>query len=375
MHHKFMEWENSKLGERPVKSWCARVEKGALEQAVNLANHPRVFRHVALMPDCHVGYGMPIGGVIACKDAVIPNAVGVDIGCGMCAVQTDFPAVEVTRRQIVHCLEKVKRRVPLGEGHCHKQPQQWDRFEELPAWLDKRTRELAYKNLGTLGGGNHFIELQAGDDGKLWLMLHSGSRNLGYRIAEHHHKKAVNWCERHNVLLPSKDLAFFDTFSAEGKEYIREMNFALDYARENRARMMQIFKETVSSVLGKGSFLKEINIHHNYVAKEEHFGQTVWVHRKGATSAKAGEEGIIPGSMGTASFIVRGLGNPESFESCSHGAGRILGRMAASRTLSKEECDRAMEGIVFFGWHTLRGPELDLIEPIVKLKPLGVLKG
>jgi len=396
-----MQWENPDLGELPVKSWCERVEKGALEQAANLANHPKAFRHVALMPDCHVGYGMPIGGVVACKDAIIPNAVGVDIGCGMCAVQTNFPAEEVSRQQVASCLEAVKRRVPLGEGHGHKLPQQWDRFNELPSWLDGRARDLAFGNLGSLGGGNHFMEIQVGDDGNIWLMLHSGSRNLGYRIAEHHHKKAIGLCDRYAVPLPSNDLVFLDSESDAGQAYLREMNLALAYALENRSRMMNVFKEAVYHTCAGVIFLKEINIHHNYAALEEHFGEKVWVHRKGATSAKQDEMGIIPGSMGTSSYIVRGKGHADSFTSCSHGAGRTMGRMAASRSLGQEECDKAMEGIVFSGWHAMRGrgrknrgmldlseapqaykdidevieAQLDLVEPITRLRPLGVLKG
>lgn len=396
-----MQWENPDLGKLPVKSWCERVEREALQQATNLANHPKVFRHVALMPDCHVGYGMPIGGVIACEGAVIPNAVGVDIGCGMCAVQTNYPSDEVTRAQVSTCLDFVSQRVPLGEGHCHKQPQKWERFDDLPTWLDARARELAVKNLGSLGGGNHFIEMQAGDDGRLWLMLHSGSRNLGYRIAEHHHKKAMGLCDRNGTSLPAHDLAYLDTQSEAGQNYIREMQLALAYALENRARMMVVFKDSVEHVLKDVSFGREINIHHNYAAEEEHFGQSVWIHRKGATSAKAGEEGIIPGSMGAPSFIVRGKGHAESFTSCSHGAGRVMGRMAASRTLSREECDKAMREIVFSGWHPMRGrgkkgkglldlseapqaykdidevigAQTDLTEPVVRLRPLGVLKG
>jgi tRNA-splicing ligase RtcB len=396
-----MQWEEKELGKLPVKSWCGQIEKGALEQAVNLANHPKVFHHVALMPDCHVGYGMPIGGVVACRDAVIPNAVGVDIGCGMCAVQTGLPAEELSRRQVSECLERVRQQIPLGEGHSHGQPQPWDRFDELPEWLDARSRELASRNLGTLGGGNHFIEMQAGDDGKLWLMLHSGSRNLGYRIAEHHHRKAVERCSRHGVELPSADLAYLETENEEGQAYLREMKLALDYAMENRARMMKVLKEAVRHTCAGVPFLREINIHHNYAAREEHFGERVWVHRKGATSARAGEEGIIPGSMGTPSYIVVGRGLADSFTSCSHGAGRKMGRMAASRSLDKEACDKAMEGIVFSGWQPVRGrgrkgramlvlseapqaykdidevikAELDLIEPRVRLHPLGVLKG
>lgn len=396
-----MKWEDTRLGKLPVKSWCDRVEPGALEQAGHLANHPKLFRHVALMPDCHVGFGMPIGGVAAFCDAVIPNAVGVDIGCGMCAVRSDLPAHAVSRDQIRTCLEQVKRQVPLGEGHGHREPQRWDRLDELPGWLDARARGLAARNLGTLGGGNHFIELQAGDDGMLWLMLHSGSRNLGCRIAEYHHRKAVEHCSRQGVRLPCTELAFLDADSEPGRAYIREMGLALAYALENRRRMMEAFKVALRHTCAGVDFVQEINIHHNYAALEEHFGQKVWVHRKGATSAKRGETGIIPGSMGTPSYIVRGRGAAESFTSCSHGAGRVMGRRAASRTLSKTACDEAMRGIVFSGWHPQRGrggkgreafdlseapqaykaideviaAQLDLIEPAVRLRPLGVLKG
>lgn len=396
-----MQWENTELGRLPVKSWCECVEKGALEQAAHLANHPKVFHHVALMPDCHVGYGMPIGGVVACKDAIIPNAVGVDIGCGMCAVQTDFPVAEVSSGRILKCLEEVMRRIPYGERHGHRQPQQWERFDELPEWLDAATRDLAFRNLGSLGGGNHFIEMQAGDDGALWLMLHSGSRNLGFRIAEHHHTKAVRVCRRKGGQLPVDDLAYLEADSEDGRAYIREMNLAQDYAFENRARMMAVFKEAIRHTCAGVRFLQEINIHHNYAAPEEHFGEKVWVHRKGATSARRGETGSIPGSMGTPSFIVRGKGHADSFNSCSHGAGRTMGRMAASRSLNKDACDQAMEGIVFFGWHPVRGrgkkgrdlldlseapqaykdietvieAERDLVEPMTRLRPIGVLKG
>jgi len=396
-----MKWENTELGRLPVKSWCAEVEKGALEQAGNLANHPRVVGHVALMPDCHLGFGMPIGGVVACDQAIIPNAVGVDIGCGMCAVQTSHPADAVSRTQIRDCMNEVQRLVPLGEGHSHLKPQQWERFEELPEWLDEHGRELASKSLGSLGGGNHFIEMQSGDDGCIWLMLHSGSRNLGYRIAEHHHKKAVGFCQQASIPLPAADLAFLEVESEAGQDYIREMNLALAYALENRARMMRVFKGAAARIFKGVEFCREINIHHNYAAPEFYCGKELWVHRKGATSAKKGEEGIIPGSMGTHSYIVRGCGNPESFQSCSHGAGRRMGRMAASRTLSREECDKAMKGVVYSGWHDFRGggrkmkglldlseapqaykdidevikASADLAEPVVQLRPLGVVKG
>lgn len=397
-----MKWENVTSGSVPIKSWCAEVDPDAMAQAVNLANHPAVFHHVALMPDCHVGYGMPIGGVIACFDAVIPNAVGVDIGCGMCAVQTHVSAADITKHQVAEMLAVLKRQVPVGEGHAHRHPRKWGRYADLPGWLPSRTKELALCNLGSLGGGNHFIEIQRGDDGLVWLMLHSGSRNLGYRIAEHHHRIAQDLCARKGLEIPNADLAYLEADSEEGGAYIREMQLALDYAQENRARMMERFKAAARQCLPGVEFVQEINIHHNYAAEEEHYGETFWVHRKGATAANEGRLGIIPGSMGTPSYIVAGKGNADSFCSCSHGAGRVLGRMQASRQLSKEACDKAMEGIVFSGWNRWHGrggskmkglfdlseapqaykniesvidAQLDLIEPLVKLYPLGVLKG
>ncbi|OIP26645.1 RNA-splicing ligase RtcB [bacterium CG2_30_54_10] len=422
-----MEWIKDKKsisGEArvPVKSWCSDLEPGAMAQAANLAAHPSVIFHVALMPDCHIGYGMPIGGVIACKESVIPNAVGVDIGCGMGAIRTtatlsQLPGLAAIRK----IMDEIKLRIPVGEGNSHKSRQQWngfDKFEaslsggEHPGWLDASGFGHDSKNLGTLGGGNHFIELQAGEDGAIWLMLHSGSRNLGYRVANLYHKLAGRLNDKWHVELPAADLAFMPTDSDEGQAYIRDMNFALAYALENRRRMMAIFKEVVAAHLPGVEFPQEINIHHNYAAVENHFGQNVWIHRKGATSAKSGELGIIPGSMGASSYIVSGRGNPESFNSCSHGAGRRMGRSEASRRLSLDEVNKAMEGIVFDRWSKVGrsrkgrdpqhcpggrqkgaefdlgeapqaykdidqviGNQLDLIEPLVKLRPLGVIKG
>ena len=399
----------------PIKSWCEPLDAGAFEQARNLACHPVVQKHVALMPDAHVGYGMPIGGVIACDNAVIPNAVGVDIGCGMGAVQTNLPrAAFAEKRRVRALLDAVKVRVPVGEGHSHRAPQAWegfDRFEAAvaghePAWLTPKGWSRDRKNLGTLGGGNHFIELQASTDKQVWLMLHSGSRNLGHRVASHHHKLAQRLNTRWHTHLPHQDLAFLPADTDEGRAYVRDMQLALDYARENRRRMMQAFKEALGELQSDVEFLQEINIHHNYAAIEHHFGRNLWVHRKGATSAQSGEMGIIPGSMGTPSYIVRGLGNADSFMSCSHGAGRCMGRKEASRRLTLDECNAAMDGVVFDRWQKARRrkkgkrkpsqdpgydfgeapqaykdidavieAEDDLVEAVVRLRPLGVVKG
>lgn len=402
-----MKWIKYEDGYRiPIKSWCETLEPDALKQAVNLASHPAIFKHVALMPDCHVGFGMPIGGVIAASGAILPSAVGVDIGCGMIAVETDIPAERFAEMSFRRSLQNaLKERIPVGEGMAHRTAQAWDGFErylevngkvcDFPNGLDRR-------NLGTLGGGNHFIELQKSDDGFVWLMIHSGSRNLGQRVEKHYQAVARQLNEMFKVELPDPSLAFLPTDSKEGKEYYRDMKFALEYALENRRRMMMRFKETVAEFVPEVNFRREINIHHNYAAFEEHFGEKFCIHRKGATSAKTGEIGIIPGSMGTASYIVRGLGNPESFMSCSHGAGRVLSRTAACQKLTVEECDAALNGIVHERWNKYRGfgksarrglldlseapqaykeidsviaAESDLVEPLVRLTPLAVLKG
>jgi tRNA-splicing ligase RtcB len=399
-----MEWVKKEDHYRvPIKSWCRDTEESALSQAADLAVHPAVFSHVALMPDCHQGYGMPIGGVIGCEDAVIPNAVGVDIGCGMGAVQTSIPVEKMPdMRGMRAIVEVLKGLIPCGEGNAHKQPREWDEFDAVDlnaGWYDKKMWILAHRNLGTLGGGNHFIEIQAGDDSLVWLMLHSGSRNLGYRIANYYNELALALNTKWHSGIPNKDLAFLPADSAEGQAYIRDMNFALRYAQENRFRMMEIFKMTMGDFFPDVSFLQEINIHHNYANLEEHFGRNVWVHRKGATAAWEDQTGIIPGSMGTPSYIVKGLGNPDSFMSCSHGAGRVLGRNEAARRLTVEACEKAMEGIVHDRWNKIRQgklkgqydlgeapaaykdiedviqSELDLIRPLVKLRPLAVIKG
>ncbi|CAB1057365.1 RNA-2',3'-PO4:RNA-5'-OH ligase [Olavius sp. associated proteobacterium Delta 1] len=401
-----MEWirdeENFNV---PVKSWCKEIEDGAMAQAADLAKHPVVFRHVALMPDCHQGYGMPIGGVIACTNAVIPNAVGVDIGCGMGAVRTSIIASETTRSQLRDVVIGIKEKVPCGEGKAHKKAQNQDGFDEAidsyndRKWFSEHVRDLACRNLGTLGGGNHFIEIQAGDDSHVWLMIHSGSRHLGNVIARYYNSRALELNRKWHSNIPNKDLAFLPVNTQEGQDYIKDMNFALDYAKENRRIIMDNFMAAFQAVHEEAEFGIPVNIHHNYAALESHFGKDVWVHRKGATSAKQEETGIIPGSMGTSSYIVKGLGNIESFMSCSHGAGRVMGRMQATRTLTPEECDKAMDGIVYDRWGKVkRGKtkgmydlseapqayknidevieaEQDLIQPIVKLKPLGVVKG
>lgn len=405
----------------PIKSWCQDVEEGAIEQAVNLASHPAIFRHVALMPDCHQGYGMPIGGVVALQDAVSPNMVGVDIGCGMISIKTNLKIESLgkddidnkRKRKIRSILDHIKAAVPMGEGHAHQREQEWQGFTEYfesdnprfprmkAGWYEDKVWTLAKKNLGTLGSGNHFLELQHDQEGTIWLMIHSGSRNLGHCIATYYNKVAIDRNQKWHSKIPHEHLAFFPAGSQEGKDYIRDMRFALQYAFENRKRMMKVFMDAVEKVIPTVKFLDKINIHHNYATIENHFGKNVWVHRKGATSAKDGEYGIIPGSMGTSSYIVKGLGCPESFMSCSHGAGRVMSRTKANETFTKEQADEAMGEVVYDRWKMEKSrkkdaprrldlsespmaykdiddvieSEKDLVEVMYRLKPLGVLKG
>lgn len=377
----------------PIKSWCKNIEEGAYKQAINLANHPVIFRHVALMPDCHQGYGMPIGGVIACKNAIIPNAVGVDIGCGMRAVRTSLAFISVDSIKTIMGL--IREKVPVGFKH-HDKAQENDLIMPGTMYPIMRQEEghIDYQ-LGTLGGGNHFIEIQKGNDGYVWFMIHSGSRNFGKKVCDYYNKIAKNLNSKwHSKVEESWDLAFLPIGSMEAKEYIEEMRFALNFAKENR-RLISVQVELAFFQITKCCFDKGLDIHHNYASHENHFKQNVWIHRKGATSARQGQLGIIPGSMGTPSYIVKGLGNAESFMSCSHGAGRKMGRRAASRQLTVVDCNKAMDGIVFGRWGTDRKgnidlgeapqayknidevieAELDLIKPLIKLMPLGVIKG
>ena len=384
--------------ERVIKSWCENPEEGAISQAKNLANLPFLFKHVALMPDTHFGYGMPIGGVIATEGVVIPNAVGVDIGCGMAACQTNL--MDITTDQLKKIMGQIRAAIPVGFNH-HKEAQvpkmellgdlcvDADHFMNLPHVVFKEA-EKATHQLGTLGGGNHFIEIQKGSDGNIWIMIHSGSRNLGFKVANHYNALAKELNKRWHSSVPVKhELAFLPLDTDEGEAYINEMNACLKFAKLNRDTMMDrvvdIFKNDLGAIVDRA-----INIHHNYASMEHHFGKNVMVHRKGATSAREGEMGIIPGSQGTSSYIVKGKGNPDSFQSCSHGAGRKMGRKQAQKTLNLKEEQAKLEGIIhsvrnasdldeapgsYKDVETVMREQKDLVGVVVKLKPLAVVKG
>ena len=324
----------------PIKLWLDDMEEGALQQAKNLANLPFAFHHIAIMPDAHFGYGMPIGGILATRDEVIPNAVGVDIGCGMCAVKTSLESLD--RVELKRVMQSIRATIPLGFKH-HKKPLAHACMpkiaDSLPAKrtsIVEREYEHARKQIGTLGGGNHFIEIQRGGNGAIWFMIHSGSRNLGYQVARHYNKLAGNLNKKHRSSVPTSwQLAHLRLSSAEGQMYLHEMNYCVQFAYANRMAMCKRVEEALlENVTPDITFSEPINIAHNYAASETHYGTNVCIHRKGATRAEPEDIGIIPGSQGSASYIVHGKGNPESFSSCSHGAGRKLGRKQAQRMLN-----------------------------------------
>lgn len=368
------------------------MEDGAERQARNLALHPYTFHHVAMMPDCHEGYGMPIGGVIATKGVIIPYAVGVDIGCGMNVVKTNLHDISLdTLRDIV---DLIKEKVPTGHHH------NVDSFESFMPKVSKIANldvihaeyDSACHQIGTLGGGNHFIEIQKGDNGYIYVMIHSGSRNLGKKVANHHEKIAKEFTENSDVSIPSKwQLDFIATGTSECANYLDEMNYCLQFARANRSLMMKHIEEIILEKLPETSFVESYDVHHNYAALETHYDRKVWVHRKGATSAFRDEVGIIPGSQGTASYIVEGRGNMKSFCSCSHGSGRKMGREEAKRKLNLDDQMALLDqhGII----HDMKSrgkldeapgaykdieevikAELDLIKPVIRLRPLAVIK-
>lgn len=381
-----------------VKSWVTELDEHGRQEVYNLCQLPFVFHHIALMPDAHGGKGMPIGGVLATKNAVIPNAVGVDIGCGMCAVKTSVRVDELTpeilRKGI---LRGIRKQIPLGRDR-HKTPQP---EEYMPQGFDidatttvvARQINAARKQIGTLGGGNHFIELQRDDEGYLWIMIHSGSRNLGKQVGEFYNQKAEMLNRRwYSSVVSDLSLPFLPVKSDEFSQYWAEMEYCVEFALCNRRLIMHRIQEVIGDTIPDTRFEPMINITHNYAAWENHFGENCIVHRKGATLATAGTVGIIPGSQGTCSYITEGLGNPESFMSCSHGAGRRLSRTEARNTLSLQDEIARLDslGIV----HAVRSKadldestgaykdidevmaaQSDLVRIRTRLTPIAVIKG
>ena len=381
---------------KPIYCWLPieDIEKSALDQAKNLANLPFIHHHVSLMPDCHTGYGMPIGGVLATENVIIPNAVGVDIGCGMCAIQSSINEREITTNKLKQIMGLIRDSIPVGFDH-HKEKQ--DEYfmpvilNELP--IIENQYNAAVRQIGTLGGGNHFIEIQKDIDGKIWIMIHSGSRNLGFKVAKHYNDKAKELNKRwFSSVDPAWELAFLPIGERITNYYINEMKYCVDFALANRKLMMEYVKQAIYEIYPHVFFDNFINIAHNYAVLENHYGKDVWVHRKGATLAREGIIGIIPGSQGTSSYIVEGLGKKESFCSCSHGAGRLMSRKKARETLDlNTEIEKlSSKGII----HSIRNQkdldeassvyknidevmknQDDLVKILFELKPLAVIKG
>jgi len=377
----------------PLKVWGEDIDEDALEQARHLARLPFAFHHVALMPDAHVGYGMPIGGVLAALGQVIPNAVGLDIGCGVRAWRTNIPADEFldVRDQV---LSDIQRSVPVGfEWHKSSQEHLTTLFDNVPD-IEPLPREMekAKKQVGSLGGGNHFIELQRDPDGVVWAMVHSGSRNVGKQVADYHNAaaKRVN-ASQHSPVPPEWGLAHLAADSSEGSDYLEAMNWCLRFAKENRRLMQRAVQSALDRRFPGIEPDDHVDVHHNYAAPEEHFGEEVIVHRKGAVKAEG--RVVVPGSMGTASYICRGLANPDAFRSCSHGAGRTMGRKQAMREILRDDVihelrekdirlfkakkkDLAEEAPeAYKDIEDVMRWQADLVEPVVRLTPLGVVKG
>jgi tRNA-splicing ligase RtcB (3'-phosphate/5'-hydroxy nucleic acid ligase) len=398
----------------PVKMWTQGVpiEAEALQQLDNAARLPIVFKHVAAMPDVHYGIGATIGSVIPTIKAIIPAAVGVDIGCGMIACKTSLNARDLPD-SLATLRSEIEKAVPHGmtpkqfrrdganrdKGSWETPPTEadaaWaqlvDEFEAICVDYPRLKSTNNYRHMGTLGGGNHFIEICLDETGVVWIMLHSGSRGVGNAIGTHFIELAKKDAELHQRNLPDQDLAYFEEGAQYFGDYVRGVGWAQKFARLNREVMMQRVIGALRKVISKPfeTHLEAVNCHHNYVQKETHFGQEVFVTRKGAVSAKAGELGIIPGSMGAKSFIVRGKGNVDSFMSCSHGAGRSMSRTKAKKLFTIADQIKATEGVecrkdadvideipmAYKDIDAVMEAQKDLVEVVYTLKQVVCVKG
>jgi tRNA-splicing ligase RtcB len=352
-------------GGSPVKMWTngVPVEPEARQQLANTAKMPFIYKHIAVMPDVHLGKGSTIGSVIPTLGAIIPAAVGVDIGCGMMAAKTTLNARDLPDN-LAPLRSAIEKAIPHGltpkfrgrdRGSWENPPsavdvawgQLKDEFDVICEKTPKLKNTNNYRHLGTLGSGNHFVEVCLDEEGSVWVMLHSGSRGVGNAIGSHFIELAQQDMRTHIANLPDKDLAYLEEGTQHYDDYVEAVGWAQKFARMNREVMMQNLIASVRTVITKPfqTHVEAVNCHHNYVQKERHFGKDVLVTRKGAVSAREGELGIIPGSMGAKSFIVRGKGNPESFNSCSHGAGRTMSRNEAKRRFSLEDQVKATAGV------------------------------
>ncbi len=394
----------------PIKSWTRGVpfEDKAKEQLKNIARLPFIHGWVAVMPDVHLGKGATIGSVVPTLGAVIPAAVGVDIGCGMMAVKTSLRATDLPDN-LFGVRSAIESAVPHGRSNRARGSRDKGAWSNTPddvlnAWLPlasqfdvlkekhsvlKKTNNV--NHLGTLGTGNHFIEMCLDEHGSVWLMLHSGSRGVGNRIGTHFIEKAKKDMARWHIHLPDADLAYLPEGSEHFDQYVEAVEWAQNFARVNREVMMARVIGAVKSALGRefDASMEAVNCHHNYISRENHYGKNVLVTRKGAVRAREGEMGIIPGSMGAKSFIVRGLGNEESFCSCSHGAGRVMSRTKAKQLVSLEEHKRATADVecrkdesvidetpsAYKPIEKVMEAQKDLVEVVYTLKQVVCVKG
>jgi len=415
-------------GMSPVFSWCPTIEEGALEQMKVFARLPYI-KYCALMPDAHFGQknGMPVGGVVACDNVVIPNGVGLDIGCGMGALKTNLHKSELEDKDIrKRLLHSFSRGVPVGFAHnsqkrinelSNKYGDKYDYIVSKTIEGDEYCkfdpiggeRKAFFSQLGTLGGGNHFLEVQYDEEDNVWIMIHSGSRNMGKRIGDYFNALAADLTKKWHSIC--QDITFLPADSIEGTAYLGWMNFALRFAYLNRKVMLEEVKRCMEHEFPKIKFVTKemfdgvkddmINIHHNFAVLENHFGKNYWIHRKGATMARKGTIGIIPGSMGTNSYIVQGLGNQKSMMSCSHGAGRSMGRTAFNLKMkySHAQLEKELDHVVHSDFGTsdrgrdkglldvsecpgaykdiedVMANQKDLVKPVAKLSPMLCLKG
>lgn len=376
-----------------VRLWTdvSDVESQALDQLKNIAGLPWAFHHVAVMPDVHFGKGATVGSVIAMKDAVAPAAVGVDIGCGMAAVRTNLSSQDLPDN-LKLLRSRVEQAIPVGrDSHDNvvkyaEKLRLWKEFHDLTDAVHDRLAR-ARKQMGTLGGGNHFIELCLSTDDEVWLMLHSGSRNIGKTLADVHIGRAKKLA--HNADLPDRDLAVFLANTPEMESYRRDLFWAQRYAKANRDVMLRLYQDVLTKLIPKVEYEEPISCHHNYVAEEVHFDEEVLVTRKGAISARQGEWGIIPGSMGTKSYIVRGLGNPDAFHSASHGAGRRMSRSKAKKSYTVDDMHEQTRGVecrkdasvideipgAYKNIDEVMANQQDLVEVMAELKQCMCVKG
>ena len=343
----------------PVRIWTDDIDEGSKAQLANIASLAFIHHHVAAMPDVHLGIGATIGSVIATHQAIIPAAVGVDIGCGMVAARLSLTANDIDEKRLKKVFDQISRDVPVGRDQhadgqvlldavrpfepglkalTERHPQLLKAFGKFSKWANQ---------MGTLGGGNHFIEVCLDEHEQVWVMLHSGSRGIGNAIATYFIELARKDMARHMIQLPDRDLAYFAEGNAHFADYVEAVHWAQEYAMANRQAMLELVLAGLARHLPPFTVTTEaVNCHHNYVAREHHYGADVWVTRKGAIRAGEGELGIVPGSMGARSYIVRGKGNPESFCSSAHGAGRCMSRTAATKRFTEADLVRQTEGVI-----------------------------